>query len=317
MQESKQKLFPKYFFLELTNYCDLKCIMCTFHSEFAGKSRSKGFMDTDLAKRAIDEIAFNQPEKSWVALHGAGEPLLHKNLIDILKHASQYTNINHGFLTNGMQLSRDKILKILDSGVKWISVSIDGTDKTLFEKYRKGASYQKVTENMLMLSELAENYDIELSVNMTMQKEMEDQELEFVDKWIDKVDKINISPCKPLESRKSLVVDNNKLNRIPCYMIYETMTIFWDSNVALCCEDWFNNENLGSIKNNSLKEIFNNDKINRIRNLHETRKFDELKLCRDCDSWINNSPELIIDKENNLNIYKNAWQRVYTKRQND
>ncbi|MBT8370679.1 MAG: radical SAM protein, partial [Deltaproteobacteria bacterium] len=53
-----------------------------------------------------------------------------------------------GFLSNGLLLRRDKLQQILDSGLDWICISMDGADAELYEKIRVGSNFERVCENL-------------------------------------------------------------------------------------------------------------------------------------------------------------------------
>ncbi len=305
---------PKSYFMELTNFCNLKCIMCNFHSPSLEnhEKRPKGFMDTDLAKEILDQIG-RLGVDTWVALHGAGEPILHRDLIEILTHAGKYKNIKCGFLTNAMLLDREVSKDILQTGIAWIGFSIDGMNKQCFEKYRLGSDFDRIVENVLGFLELLRQSQkrVKTFVNMTVQQEMQMEIEDFIDFWLARVDEVAISPCRPIGSRKNVLVEPT-IPRQPCYMLYEMMVIFWDGEVGLCCEDWFNSIKLGNLKKYSIDAIWYGKAMEKIRNLHEKGQYYKIALCRDCNSWYR-CEEKEVDFARGCTVQKNAWQHVYSK----
>ncbi len=306
---------PSTVYIELTNHCNLRCIMCTFHSPLSpflsnGKlPREKGFMERDLALRIIDELGQSKQPIS-IALHGAGEPLLHKELASIVSHGAKYENLDIGFLTNSMLLSKSKSLELISAGLKWISFSIDGNNPELFNRYRKGGDYNKVFNNVVEFIELAKvlSPSLRTHINMTVQEEMWPQVDEFVKFWLQKVERVSISPCRPMGSRKSELVPPN-VKRIPCYMLYSMMVIFWDGSVGICCEDWFNEGKMGNVKEKSLSFIWKGKKFSWAREMHEKGLYHKIPLCKDCDIWFNGTPE--VTYQEGYAVTKNAWQWEY------
>lgn len=268
-------------------------------------------MNLNLAQKIIRQIG-ELKEPAWVALHGAGEPLLHKDLPEILRYAGNFSNIDFGFLTNCMLLDETASQKILDAGLSWIGFSIDGIDCRKFEKYRIGSEYNRVLSNALRFLELKEKHNrkITVRVNMTVQDEMLPEVDSFIAFWLDKVDEVLISPSRPIGSRTSALVQNGMI-RIPCYMLYEMMVVYWDGKVGLCCEDWFNEATLGDVSRDTLDMIWNGRRFSQVRRLHEKGRFDRLALCRDCDIWYNAVAEQYFDEKLNCTVQKNAWQYTY------
>lgn len=308
---------PKSYIIELTNYCNLKCTMCNFHSGASAGRREKGFMSASLATRLLAEISESSADKPWVALHGAGESLLHRDLIKILTSASQIQNLNMGFLTNAVLLDADTSEKILDTPISWIGFSIDGIDKEKFDRYRHGAKYEMVLRHALDFINLSGKYrpDLKISVNMTLQDEMAADVPEFVAFWLPLVHEVSVSPCRPVGSRDNMLVTSlSGMERVPCYMLYEMMVICWDGKVGLCCEDWFNSGNMGDALKNGIMDIWRGGKFRKARALHENGAFDKIPLCRNCNSWYNAMPQEFFDENLGCKAQRNAWQYIYKRR---
>lgn len=306
---------PKVYYIELTNHCNLRCSMCNFHSArvSSGKARQKGYMALSLAMNLIDQIS-SIKEDSWVTFHGAGESMLYKGLVDVFKYAAKFKNIKSGFLTNGMLLDERMSSGIIDSGISWIGFSLDGIAGEKFEKYRIGSDFERIMENVTRFLEMKDSKgrNINTKVNMTVQDEMKDDVEKFIDFWIGRVDEVLISPYKPIGSRESSLIDKS-VKRIPCYMLHEMMVIYWDGKVGLCCEDWYNDGNLGDVTQEEIVDIWNGRRFNKVRKLHEKGKFYDIPLCKDCDSWYNGIPEEHFDEKRNCRVLKNAWQYAYLK----
>ena len=72
----------KYFFLELTNHCNFSCTFCPDGI----MSRERKFMDVEIAKRILDEIAEKGLTSEPIQLHMMGEPLLHPQIFEIIQY---------------------------------------------------------------------------------------------------------------------------------------------------------------------------------------------------------------------------------------
>jgi len=308
---------PKAFVLELTNHCNLRCVMCNFHSAVVTKKREKGFMSLPLARRLLDEISKMSGEsKPWVALHGAGESLLHKDFVSILRYASSHSNLDAGFLTNAVLLDRSRAEEVLDTGISWIGFSIDGNDKDKFNRYRLGAEYDRVVGNALEFIELSRirRPDLLISVNMTLQEDMKGDVPAFVEFWLQHADKVSISPVRPVGSRiNRLAQEGAPVARIPCYMLYDMMVISWNGKAPLCCEDWFLDWPLGDTSLHDLGSIWEGEGYMTARSLHEKGDFDRIPLCASCNSWHNALPEIFTDEKLGYSVTKIAWQHEYRK----
>jgi radical SAM protein with 4Fe4S-binding SPASM domain len=60
------------------------------------------------------------------------------------------------------------------------------------------------------------------------------------------------------------------------------MFIHPDGVVTPCCTDSNRDLNMGNINQNSVKEIWNNEKYEGMRKLHREGKIDEIPTCKNC-----------------------------------
>ena len=93
---------PEELFVELTNACNLRCVMCPRTSS----SRKVGFMEPALFRKIVDEAA----HFSFCLLlpHGMGEALLHPRWQDLVGYASDRGLSPIWILTNGTLLDEAK-----------------------------------------------------------------------------------------------------------------------------------------------------------------------------------------------------------------
>lgn len=61
------------------------------------------------------------------------------------------------------------------------------------------------------------------------------------------------------------------------------MFVTYDGRVALCCQDYECQIELGDIRKQSLMEIWTGETLRNIRNLHLKREFDGIPICKACD----------------------------------
>ncbi len=130
----------------LTDNCNSKCITCT---QWRQKSSD------ELSLNEISDLLTELKELgiSWITLSG-GEPLLRKDLPDIVRRCSTLKFDEIAILTNGLLLTKHLAEQLLESGVTTIGVSLDGL-KEINDSIRgvKG-SYEKAVSALTILSEL-------------------------------------------------------------------------------------------------------------------------------------------------------------------
>ena len=124
------QIFPIY-------ACNFKCNYCVFsiNKSKRGFISDKVTMDFDLYKKCIDDMA-NFPHKIKVLRFvGIGEPLLHKNIVDMVAYAAKKNVANTlEMLTNASLLTPEISDNLIAAGLTRLVVSLQGTTK---EKYQK------------------------------------------------------------------------------------------------------------------------------------------------------------------------------------
>jgi len=124
------QIFPIY-------ACNFTCEYC-FH---AVPKKERGFvsdwpiMKYDLYKKCIDELALFDNQLKVLRFVGMGEPLLHKNIAEMVGYAvSRNVALRVELLTNGSLLTRPMSDALIGAGLSRLVVSLQGISK---EKYRQ------------------------------------------------------------------------------------------------------------------------------------------------------------------------------------
>ncbi|MBT8342151.1 MAG: radical SAM protein [Desulfatitalea sp.] len=128
---------PQRLVLELTNSCNLSCIMC-------GRN-AKEFKKTFFDLKWMDKLSTIMDKVTEVTLFGWGEPTVHPEFRQLLKILDEIT-VKTYFLTNGMLIDRfsDLILNTVDV----MAVSIDGATPETNDRIRRGADFNKIIRHL-------------------------------------------------------------------------------------------------------------------------------------------------------------------------
>ena len=86
------KLFsmPKMLALDPTNLCDLKCPLCP--TGLRDKTIERGSIKLEQFKTIIDRLAKHLQS---INLYSWGEPLLHRSLVDMIRHTAITVSYTH------------------------------------------------------------------------------------------------------------------------------------------------------------------------------------------------------------------------------
>ncbi|MDO8721655.1 MAG: radical SAM protein, partial [Syntrophales bacterium] len=115
---------------EVTRSCNLACIHCRASSECGPY---QGELDTDRCKRLLDEIAaFSTP----VIILTGGEPLLRPDIFEIAAYGNG-KGLRMVMATNGTLVTEEIARRIIDAGIRRVSISIDGLNAERHDAFRK------------------------------------------------------------------------------------------------------------------------------------------------------------------------------------
>lgn len=146
---STKVTYPKIIELELSNTCNLQCVMCSgIVSSSIRKWREKlPPLESHYDEEFVRQLSEFLPHAKEIKFYG-GEPFLIETYYKIWdKLLSINSKAKLHVVTNGTVLS-DKIRDYLKKLNFTITVSFDALDKKLFESIRQGADYDKVKKNI-------------------------------------------------------------------------------------------------------------------------------------------------------------------------
>src|SRR3954464_9648859 len=100
-------------------------------------------LSIDTVRRLLDDL----PSVRRLTLQGLGEPLLAPDLDAIVEEAVS-RGIRVGFNTNGTLLTKDRGWALIESGLDWLHVSVDGACSETFASIRRGGHLDTVIANL-------------------------------------------------------------------------------------------------------------------------------------------------------------------------
>lgn len=125
--------YPYKFFVETTQKCNLRCIMCdpVYNSS----------EDRDFPPELFQKIKPYLKQAEEVNFYFFGEPTLSKNLLTYLEETKSFDFLPKVF-TNGSILN-DNILNAFDERGVFVNISLESATKEIYELIRRGASFKQ------------------------------------------------------------------------------------------------------------------------------------------------------------------------------
>ena len=137
---------PRSLYLETTNRCDSKCQTCI-------RSFRSLEPPADLTLAQVKSIAEQFPVLERVVLHGIGEPLLNREIFEIVAYLkSRAATVL--FNSDAISLTLTRALKLIDSGLDEYRVSMDAATPETYRRVRGVDQFDRVVANVRRLVEL-------------------------------------------------------------------------------------------------------------------------------------------------------------------
>jgi len=290
--------FPRTVYWECTNRCNYKCIHCYSSS---GESFHQEELKFNTVKKMIDEMSVFGAEFLSI---GGGEPLLYKDIFNVIKYAAK-KGIEVELTTNASLITEETIQKLVNSGLKFIQVSLDGANENTYSLIRKGGDFNEIIKiipkisknfilsicsviNKLNYNKIDDLIEISKKVNakhfrviplMEIGRGINIKSLQLSKKQLKELHAI-IQHRKKREKliniqlNENLVLPENKNiswmpeNHFGCSAARTTCGIDFKGNVYPCSFMEFDELKCGNIKNSSLLKIWENSKVMKnLRNL--------------------------------------------------
>jgi len=151
--------------VESSMACNLKCIMCPWR-EPAFQHSQTGHMQPDVWAAISPYLK----EVQSIDFTGGGEPLLQPHLIEWVGEASN-AGCETGILTNGTLITGAKSRQLIDAGLDWLCISMDGATADIYEKIRPGAHFHRVCDNVSQIATQRAGRRPKVMINFVMMQD--------------------------------------------------------------------------------------------------------------------------------------------------
>lgn len=139
----------------LTYRCNLKCVHCFYYNELNQKETIKKIYESKNKELTLDEIKnlideFAKINVKNITFHG-GEPLLRNDIFEMIAYATK-KNLSTNIDTNGTLITEEVGKKLVDAGLKFIMISIEGPEE-IHDSVRGKGIFQKALQGIKNIQE--------------------------------------------------------------------------------------------------------------------------------------------------------------------
>lgn len=270
--------FPTHLDIELASACQLRCPMCPTGNGMMSDDK-KGVMAWAIFKKIVDEAKINGVYS--IKLSWRGEPHLNKDMWKMVRYAKKIGIKDVATLSNGENMNEEHLVELVESGMDWISFSVDGM-KESYDRIRHPAKFDDIVFKIKKIVEIRNRKSLKkpLIRIQSILSSIEGDPAEFFEFWGPIVDKVNfIADEDRADDMRNFPRDPNFI----CPSPWQRMTIGYDGEVFPCVSDYLARDPVGDVKSQTLKEIWNDKKISELRHAHLTKSaFSKYDSCGDC-----------------------------------
>lgn len=274
---------PLHLDIEPTSACNLRCPMCTrtVLLEEGSTNFKIETMSFENFKKVIDEAT--EIGVYAIKLNWMGEPLMHKNIVEMVQYAKNKGIVDVMLNTNAVLLDEKMSKNLIEAGLDKIFFSFDSPNKENYEKIRVGANYEQTLENIKSFVKIREElgYKTPLTrVSMVLMDSNKDEYSDYVKLFENVVDIVAyVEYIEP----KSSGIKKEYNDGFACSQLWQRMVIAANGDVSVCCVDSTQQYIVGNVFKDGIENIWTNEKYKNIRKLHEEGKYNEVLMCEECE----------------------------------
>ena len=157
---------PKWIAWEITRRCNLRCVHCRSSSQLEVEGHPD--FSLDEAKRVLDDI---HSYASPVVVLSGGEPLLRPDVFDIASYGTAL-GLRMCLATNGSLVTADTCRLITESGIRMVSLSLDGSTAAVHDDFRNQPG---AFDGVMNAIRLFNAHNIDFLVNSSFTKRNQDE----------------------------------------------------------------------------------------------------------------------------------------------
>lgn len=281
--------FPLVLNVEPTNACNLRCAVCPRQETV----RRHGLHYLSLAhfRRIIDEASEHGP-LIMLNLHKDGEPLLHRDLPEMVAYARNRKAADTIHLnTNGTLLDRPVAAGLLDAGIDDITVSVDAAWPETYQRIKGAGNLDGVNRGIEHFLSLRNKMGAHTFIRVKIMEFdwVSAEEIEaFHRRWDAVADQVQVTGVHDWSGaiEDLAITDETACRRYPCALLWYALAVNSNGAVSICNVDWDYSGVVGNIHEKNLSTIWNDAPIQRVRRAHLQALWNTPAVCERCVVWV-------------------------------
>ena len=277
--------------IDPSSACNLRCSFCYQHDIENRKKLVPGNMGIVMYTSIIDSLSDFPGRVKTLRLYGFGEPYVNPHFPAMVSYAKKSGFVDSiDTTTNGTLITKEKALLTISAGIDRINLSIYGVSSEQYKKFT-GADidFEELVNNLRFLYQNRRQCKIYAKINGDYIS-AEDKH-NFIDIFSEITDGCNIEHTAACwddvdikELNKEVDIYGQPLgNEVAvCPYIFYSIQVRSDGTVSLCFLDWNRKLIVGDLSAERLSDVWNSDRVNRIRKQMLNWERDRIIPCNTC-----------------------------------
>lgn len=320
--------FPQIVNLVTSNVCNLKCIMCPYHSpRYKDKSGFFGrpvYMNDEIFEAIAKEAG---QYKAAIKFGQLEEALVHPRIVPWISQARDYGVSNIHITTNGTLLTPELSKGLINGGLTQLYVSMDGATSPTYRRIRgwnsKDDLFAKILRNVDTFLELRSRFGAPIKVysSMILQGDAIAEKDRFVELWknrgLDGVIIYQLIERSDTHHNFDKKYFDNYPNQVPrhaCSSVFQECYVYPEGQVSLCCTTLLlvpeiGVASMGNIKEKPLSQIWVNQGYTMLRQQLLRNEIEEDSVCLHCAIW--DACETKLEHHNDYDLEMTSTTAIY------
>ncbi len=263
--------------IELNGGCNMTCPFCTHGQQVIPNLK----MDADTYKRTIDSAVALGIRS--VKLNYINEPLMRRDLEELIEYAMRAGMLNSYFVTNGLLLTKKRRARLLESGLTKLFCSIDAATSSIYDQQRTDGRFEIVRGNVqaFIAERNAAGREFPQVVVSFLRNKINQHEAEmFESQWEGIADVINFQTMNEVPDTDTGLTLGIGEPEYGCKFPFKQIVIDHKGNILPCCKLAGAKLRIGNIDTMHLWDAWLQMKS--LREMHGNGEWQRHPICSKC-----------------------------------
>lgn len=299
LQEAVPMDTPFLLFIDPSSLCNFRCRFCPCggaNKEYWSRDKKTGILSYEMYRSVIDSLSDFPGKLKTLRLYKEGEPLCNKRLPDMIHYARKKDAAKRiDFTTNGYLFDRNTALAVMDAGVDRINISVEALDEEGYARISGvRIDFQQYLDRLRFLYQNKNGCHIFIKISDLGLGQHSPQD--FYDMFGNICDEMavehvsNVWPefqvCDELKKTEAMDIYGEAMEQRSevqvCPYLFYSLCVNSDGSVSACLMDWNHQLIVGNVREQSLAEIWNGEKMQQMRKEHLKLNKGIYQACQNC-----------------------------------